>query len=592
MTDRDHRSDSAGGTIHVATFVDQPPDPNLAVVTHGLSDQWVLVDVRLSVDAAAYALRGDDARTFALFQHTPQPLVDAWLVARAVRAEVPPGGIVLMSDVGGRGGILAIEEAARRDDAGRRVWSAAGSSATLHALLVAGTIEHLGMPMAAAVDWELVQYRASEEVLATSEKAVELLAGLGVEASLATKPEPVTGAPTPLSRPSTVWIPGPVSREHRSGEVLRGLATGGALEISVSTEDATDEAWTGTTWETLAGVRRAIGTGLHRLVVPPHAPDLVVVGATLSPPDDDTRELRAVGTPVAVPSRSVAAAMWPDAPTWESSDDVAALVGGSTSIGAEPGVTDRTGDPRGGDRPRRDSTRAAKVSVGVPVFGSVDFLDACVESILAQTVPPHEVILMDDGSRSSAVDAALERWSSHPDGLIRTMRQPNRGVCVARNRMIDAMTGDAFVLVDQDDVVRPTFIERTRDAMRSDMTVLAVATWTEFVGAYEAIEAKPPFDRRVGLRENPIVSTAALVDIRVRDLGVAFAPDLAFLYCEDWHFWSQIIAAGGHMGLVPQPLVAHRVHRSSGGFQRTELALAIGTARATDPLRGAGTAAI
>jgi GT2 family glycosyltransferase len=165
------------------------------------------------------------------------------------------------------------------------------------------------------------------------------------------------------------------------------------------------------------------------------------------------------------------------------------------------------------------------------------------------------------------------------------MRQPNRGVCVARNRLIDAMTGDAFVLVDQDDVMRPTFIERTGNAMRRDPAALAVATWTEFFGAYEAIEAKPPFDRRVGMRENPIVSTAALVDLGVRDRGIAFAPDLAFLYCEDWHFWSQIIAADGRMGLVPEPLVAHRVHFGSGGFQRTDRALAIGTSRATEPLR-------
>jgi hypothetical protein len=70
----------------------------------------------------------------------------------------------------------------------------------------------------------------------------------------------------------------------------------------------------------------------------------------------------------------------------------------------------------------------------------------------------------------------------------------------------------------------------------------------------------------------------------VRDAGIRFAPDLAFLYCEDWHLWSQIIAAGGRMGLVPEPLVRHRVHPASGGFQRTELAHRIGKARAIEPL--------
>ena len=150
--------------------------------------------------------------------------------------------------------------------------------------------------------------------------------------------------------------------------------------------------------------------------------------------------------------------------------------------------------------------------------------------------------------------------------------------------MIEAMTGDAFVLVDQDDELDPRFIERTASSLRSNPGVSAVATWTEFFGEYEGIEAKPPFDVRVGLRENPIVSTAVLVDISVREEGIAFAPDLAFIYCEDWHFWSQIIASGRRMGLVPEPLVRHRVHRESGGFRRTDLALRIGRARSAEIL--------
>jgi hypothetical protein len=120
--------------------------------------------------------------------------------------------------------------------------------------------------------------------------------------------------------------------------------------------------------------------------------------------------------------------------------------------------------------------------------------------------------------------------------------------------------------------------------LRQDRWLWAVASWTEFFGDYEGIEAKPPFDRRVGLRKNPIVSTAALVDMSVCDAGIRFAPDLAFPFCEDWHVWSQIIAAGARMGLVPEPFVRHRVHPASGGFRRTELAHRIGKARALEPL--------
>ena len=137
-------------------------------------------------------------------------------------------------------------------------------------------------------------------------------------------------------------------------------------------------------------------------------------------------------------------------------------------------------------------------------------------------------------------------------------------------------------------MLEPGFISRTAEALRQDDDLWAAATWTVFFGEYEGIEAKPPFDRRVGLRENPIVSTAVLVDMSVRDLGIRFAPDLAFLYCEDWHLWSQIVAAGGRFGLIPEPLVRHRVHAASGAFQRTDRAYEIGKARASEPLLGPG----
>jgi GT2 family glycosyltransferase len=280
--------------------------------------------------------------------------------------------------------------------------------------------------------------------------------------------------------------------------------------------------------------------------------------------------------------RGVAAAMWPEAATWETADDLAAVLAGDPPSATIP--TSRWTGPSEPDPP--DESRARRVSEGVPVFGDVRFLDECVESILAQDQPPHEVVLIDDGSVSVAVDTALAAWRDAVPDVVRIDRQPNRGVCVARNRMIESMTGDAFLLVDQDDVLDSRFISSTAQALRQDRSLWAVAAWTEFFGDYEGIEAKPPFDRRVGVRENPIVSTAALVDIAVRDRGIRFSPDLAFLCCEDWHVWSQIIAAGGRMGLVPEPLIRHRVHRASGGFQRTELAHRVGRARAIEPLLG------
>ncbi|HSJ70577.1 MAG TPA: glycosyltransferase family A protein [Acidimicrobiia bacterium] len=580
----DTRDAADGSAIHVLIVEGTPPDGNLVLVERALAERWSVVRHEVSLEAVAQNLTGDARRIFDLFQHTPEPLIHSWLFAQAVRSVVPDGGIVLVSDSGGFGGIISVTESTRPPEVRRRVWTASGSSLYLEAMLVARTIDHVELPDASIIDWEIAQYRHSAEVLATGSVAVEMISRLGVEAAIA----PMSTDPRVADPPSavrSVWVPGPVSRRNRTGDVLRGAASVPGLSVTVGATDEIDDVWEGTTWDALAGVRGILGQRLRRSDRPATQPDAIVIGDPLAAPDNDTVALVESGIAVLASRGSVAEALWGGVSTWETSDDLAHLLEGAAQV-------ERSLERWDGPSFLTASveSRARSVSVGVPLFGASPFLDDCIESILAQTVKPHEVILLDDGSGSLEVDAALSRWEERGAGVIRVLRQPNRGVCVARNRMIAEMTGDAFVLVDQDDELHPSFIEATSRALRHNEGLTAVAVWTEFFGEYSAIEAKPPFDRRVAHRENPIVSTAGLVDMRVSDLGVAFVPDLAFLYCEDWNFWSQIIAAGGTMGLVPEPLVRHRVHRSSGGFQRTELAHRIGKARALEPFRGSSSA--
>jgi GT2 family glycosyltransferase len=568
-----------GSAAHVLTVEGIARDGNLILVERAIAERQSVIWHEVSLGTVAQSLTGGERRTFDLFQHTPEPLIHSWLFAQAVRSVVPDGGIVLVSDAGGLGGVLAVMEFNRPPDVRRRVWTAAGSSLYLETMLVAGTIDHVELPEASTIDWEIGQYRHSTEVLATGAAAVEMISHLGVDAAIV----PMATDPREADPPSafrSVWVPGPVSRRNRTGDVLRGAASVPGLSVTVGATDEIDDVWTGTTWDGLAGIRGILGQRLRRSDRPATPPDAVVIGDPLAPPDDDTMALFESGATILASRGSVAEALLRGVSTWETPDDLALLLDGATQV--ERSL--ERWDGASALAPSVDS-RARSVSVGIPIFGASPFLDDCIGSILSQTVKPHEVILVDDGSGSSEVDAALSLWGERGDGLIRVLRQPNRGVCVARNRMIAEMTGDAFVLVDQDDELHPSFIEATSQALRQNEDLTAVAVWTEFFGEYSAIEAKPPFDRRVAHRENPIVSTAALVDMRVRDLGLAFVPDLAFLYCEDWNFWSQIVSAGGTMGLVPEPLIRHRVHRSSGGFQRTELAHRIGKARALAPFQ-------
>lgn len=576
---------------------------SIRVFGYGLTPE---VDALLDVAAAALGLDAPPARgaigetglpkkvgkeakrVAGLFAHTPRPLLESWRWARHLTRETEPGDTVVVTDARGRAGVFALEQAAAPEDERRSVVVVAGSGTMLRWLSIAGTVAGLDETATSEIDWERVLYRYATDIVTVAPATQAALAAGGFSARLIGTPEsPISHIPG-RGRALRVWLPEAVSREAATGDALRGLANLDAVrmldEIVVSRGDRPDALWKGVTWEHLSGLAESMTASVVRADGSREPFDAVVFGSLHQVPRDHVPE----GAVVFARPWSATAAVVPSV-AWADSDDLAdklmALAGDGLQFDAPPPADVPHVDDGG---PRRDGTRARRVSVAVPVYRDVRHLDECLESILRQDQPVREVILIDDGSRSDDVDAALARWAGAYPHLLKVMKQENRGVCVARNRALEAMTGDAFVFVDADDVLDPRFVSECAAVLRSDTRLAAVATWTEFFGDYSAIEAKPPFDARVGRRENPIISTGVLVDMAVREAGVRFTPDLAFVFCEDWDVWSQIIATGGEMGLVPLPLVKHRVHKSSGGFRRTELAEAVGRARATRRLRESG----
>jgi GT2 family glycosyltransferase len=539
------------------------------------------------VDLAPRGLRRRHRSAERAFEATPQPLIEAWRLARRLEGVAGPGDVLLVTDRNGVGGILAVEEAMRPPEERRRVVVTAADSTALEYLAVAGTIDGAAGDDVYRIDWELTGYRFAAAVVSTSRSAAAWLRRLGIGSVVVD----TAGSPglsrAPAAVPATVWLPEPVSRISRTPDVLRAVGSVPALRrVVVSDVDAADRIWTGTTWQAVAGVRDAVSVPVVRSGTAPGEPHAVVLGDPFAQPPEEVVAAWAAGGVVYPAKGSAAALRMPGTVTWEGEDGLAAILTGEPPSKVAGAAVQERASVRLLERVEPEPGRAREVTVGIPVFRDVRFLGECVQSVVGQTQPPVEVVIVDDGSNSEEVDAALEEQAGRYPGLVRVLRQSNRGVCVARNTIIETMRGDALVLVDSDDVLDPAFIERCAGALRANPDLDAVATWTRFFGGYEGIEAKPPFDVRVGMRENPIVSTCVLVDAAVFDRGVRFTPDLAFVYCEDWDVWAQMAARGMRFGLVPVALAHHRVHEHSGGFRRTELALEIGKARATRRLRG------
>ena len=98
------------------------------------------------------------------------------------------------------------------------------------------------------------------------------------------------------------------------------------------------------------------------------------------------------------------------------------------------------------------------VSVIVPVYNVLPYLDRCIESIVRQTVQPIEIILVDDGSTDKS-GARCDEWTAK-DGRIRVLHQKNGGLSAARNTGIGAAVGKYFMFTDSDDWIEPDMMEK------------------------------------------------------------------------------------------------------------------------------------
>ena len=106
--------------------------------------------------------------------------------------------------------------------------------------------------------------------------------------------------------------------------------------------------------------------------------------------------------------------------------------------------------------------RLPKATVVVPVYNVENYLIKCVDSILAQTEPDFELLLVDDGSTDGSgglCDKLAER-----DGRVRVIHQENQGLGGARNTGIQAAVGDWLLLVDSDDWIEPQTLEKALEA--------------------------------------------------------------------------------------------------------------------------------
>ena len=196
-------------------------------------------------------------------------------------------------------------------------------------------------------------------------------------------------------------------------------------------------------------------------------------------------------------------------------------------------------------------------SVIIAAYNAAVYLPEAIESCLAQTLQPLEIVVVDDGSTddfNGAIAPYLDR--------VLLLRQANGGESAAKNAAVRAATGDYVVILDADDIAYPERIEALYAfaVERPDLAILThddvLTRDGEFVRNYFGEFHTFPISnqREEILRRcfivNPAVRRSAWLGCGGYDENLRIGAD--------WELWIRIIFSGGAAGAIAEPLVEYR----------------------------------
>ena len=194
------------------------------------------------------------------------------------------------------------------------------------------------------------------------------------------------------------------------------------------------------------------------------------------------------------------------------------------------------------------------VSVIVPIYNAAPFLRETLDSILASTYRPIEVVMVDDGSHDDSLTIAQTYCEQHAECQV--IAQKNRGVSAARNTAIKAAKGTYILPVDADDKIADTLIEKAVEVIEHNHNIRVVGCRCRMFGAVDKEWNLPDFSHSLLARKNMIPATALYRKADWERCGGYCEEEI---YREDWDFWLSMMELGGTFYRMNEILFYYRI---------------------------------
>ncbi|MCG3207723.1 MAG: hypothetical protein FOGNACKC_01323 [Anaerolineae bacterium] len=202
------------------------------------------------------------------------------------------------------------------------------------------------------------------------------------------------------------------------------------------------------------------------------------------------------------------------------------------------------------------------VTVIIPTYNRSVYLAQTLRSVLNQTYPYFEVVVIDDGSS----DNTAEVVNNFSDGRLHYLYQSNSGRSSARNRGIAAAKGNYLAFLDDDDLYLPHKLACQVAFLETNPNVALVASGTQLLDQYGSVRGvwrtwldQPDLTLLNCLYACPL-PTCSVLFRRQALLGLDhwFDPELDL--AEDTDFFIRLLLAGCHMAWLPEIVSAYRLH--------------------------------
>jgi len=201
-----------------------------------------------------------------------------------------------------------------------------------------------------------------------------------------------------------------------------------------------------------------------------------------------------------------------------------------------------------------------KISVIIPAYNQALYISESIRSVLEQTYPEFELIVVDDGS----TDETAQILTGIQDPRICVVRQPNSGLSAARNTGMRASSAPFITFLDADDYFLPDKLEILSNYLDEQSDIGLVVGRVRYIDEsgntiFESMKTPPKLVLPELLFENPICVSGILLRRKwVESIGEF---DESLRACEDWDLWLRLAYSGCRFAWVEHPVVAYRFHQ-------------------------------